>query len=148
MKIRKHSGINQSTGRLKKGYKYSGKKLKSGLAQIVRGSLRSHKTGGRKTDSWVKKKRSRYQRGGELDREWTKKQIKMLQKQLKVSGPKYIPVSGMDRFEVEEKIRKLTRDFNRSILIETKLNKEFTTYPPEKIIPKDILQNVKPPELK
>lgn len=35
-KIRKHSGINQSTGRLKKGYKYSGKKLKSGLPQIIK----------------------------------------------------------------------------------------------------------------
>lgn len=34
--IRKHSGINQSTGRLKRGYKYSGKKLKSGLSQIVK----------------------------------------------------------------------------------------------------------------
>lgn len=35
-KIRKHSGVNQQTGRLKKGYKYSGKKLKSGLPQIVK----------------------------------------------------------------------------------------------------------------
>jgi hypothetical protein len=35
-KIRKHSGINQSTGRLKKGYKYSDKKLKSGLSQIIK----------------------------------------------------------------------------------------------------------------
>ena len=35
-KIRKHSGINQQTGRLKKGYKYSGKKLKSGLKQIMK----------------------------------------------------------------------------------------------------------------
>ena len=35
-KIRKHSGINQATGKLKKGYKYSGKKLKNGLPQIVR----------------------------------------------------------------------------------------------------------------
>lgn len=33
---RKHSGINQTTGKLKKGYKYSGKKLKSGLPQIVK----------------------------------------------------------------------------------------------------------------
>ena len=38
-KIRKHSGINKSTGRLKKGYKYSGKKLKSGLPQIVKSKL-------------------------------------------------------------------------------------------------------------
>jgi uncharacterized protein YycO len=35
-KIRKHRGINQQTGRLKKGFKYSGKKLKSGLPQIVK----------------------------------------------------------------------------------------------------------------
>ena len=34
--IRKHQGINQSNGRLKKGYKYSGKKLKSGLPQIIK----------------------------------------------------------------------------------------------------------------
>lgn len=33
---RKHKGINQKTGRLNKGYKYSGKKLKSGLKQIVK----------------------------------------------------------------------------------------------------------------
>jgi len=33
---RKHKGINQQTGRLKKGYKYSGKKLKSGLSQIIK----------------------------------------------------------------------------------------------------------------
>lgn len=35
-RIRKHSGINQSTGKLKKGYKYSGKKLKSGLSEIIK----------------------------------------------------------------------------------------------------------------
>mgnify|MGYP001191715693 CR=1 FL=1 len=35
-KIRKHKGINQNTGRLNKGYKYSGKKLKSGLKQIIK----------------------------------------------------------------------------------------------------------------
>ena len=34
-KMRKHSGINQQTGRLKKGYKYSGK-LKSGLSRIIK----------------------------------------------------------------------------------------------------------------
>ena len=37
--VRKHQGINQTggnKGRLKKGYKYSGKKLKSGLAQIIK----------------------------------------------------------------------------------------------------------------
>ena len=35
-RIRKHSGINQRTGRLRKGYRYSGRKLKSGLAEIVK----------------------------------------------------------------------------------------------------------------
>jgi len=35
-KIRKHKGINQKTGRLNKGYKYSDKKLKSGLKKIVK----------------------------------------------------------------------------------------------------------------
>ena len=34
--MRKHSGINQSTGRLRKGYRYPGKKLKSGLPQIIK----------------------------------------------------------------------------------------------------------------
>ena len=37
-KIRKHKGIVQTggkKGKLKKGYKYSGKKLKSGLPQII-----------------------------------------------------------------------------------------------------------------
>ena len=36
MKIRKHKGINQQTGKLKKGYKYSGKRLKNGLPQIIK----------------------------------------------------------------------------------------------------------------
>ncbi len=38
-KTRKHKGIIQTggnKGRLKKGYKYSGKKLKSGLPQIIK----------------------------------------------------------------------------------------------------------------
>lgn len=38
-KTRKHQGIHQSggkKGKLKKGYRYSGKKLKSGLAQIIK----------------------------------------------------------------------------------------------------------------
>ena len=34
--IRKHKGINQKTGRLNKGYKYSKKKLKSGLKAIIK----------------------------------------------------------------------------------------------------------------
>ena len=38
-KTRKHKGIIQTggnNGRLRKGYKYSGKKLKSGLPQIIK----------------------------------------------------------------------------------------------------------------
>lgn len=35
-KRRKHKGINSKTGKLKKGYKYSGKKLKSGLPEIIK----------------------------------------------------------------------------------------------------------------
>lgn len=31
---RKHLGINQQTGKLKKGYKYTGKKLKSEITQV------------------------------------------------------------------------------------------------------------------
>ena len=36
MSIRKHKGINQITGKLKKGYKYSGKKLKNGHREIIK----------------------------------------------------------------------------------------------------------------
>ena len=35
-KIRKHKGINQKTGRLNKGYKYSGKTSKTGLKEIIK----------------------------------------------------------------------------------------------------------------
>ena len=35
-KIRKHCGINKKTGKLKKGFKYSNKKLKSGLFRIIK----------------------------------------------------------------------------------------------------------------
>lgn len=34
-KIRKHRGVNQLNGHLKTGFKYSGKKLKSKLPQII-----------------------------------------------------------------------------------------------------------------
>ena len=37
--VRKHKGIQQiggNKGKLKKGYRYSGKKLKSGLPQIIK----------------------------------------------------------------------------------------------------------------
>ena len=52
--IRKHKGVNQQTGRLNKGYKYSGKTLKSGVKQIVKVQTRKTKTqkGGGKTKSW------------------------------------------------------------------------------------------------
>ena len=33
---RKHLGINKLTGKLNKGYKYTDKKLKSGLRQIIK----------------------------------------------------------------------------------------------------------------
>ena len=46
MAIRKHKGINQQTGKLKPGYKYSGKKLKSGLPQIVKVQKKNQKGGG------------------------------------------------------------------------------------------------------
>jgi hypothetical protein len=50
-KVRKHIGIHQTggkTGKLKKGYKYSGKKLKNGLPQIVKAKSKKNKkqTGG------------------------------------------------------------------------------------------------------
>lgn len=35
-RVRRHKGINQQTGRLKKGYRYSKRKLKSGLLQIIK----------------------------------------------------------------------------------------------------------------
>ena len=34
--VRKHKGVDQKSGRLKKGYKYSGHKLKSGKPQIIK----------------------------------------------------------------------------------------------------------------
>ena len=51
-KIRKHRGIHQTggkAGKLKKGYKYSGKKLKNGLPQIVKAKSKKNKkqTGGK-----------------------------------------------------------------------------------------------------
>lgn len=45
-KVRKHQGIHQkggNKGRLKKGYKYSGKKLKSGLSEIIKCSSKNVK---------------------------------------------------------------------------------------------------------
>ena len=35
-KIRKHRAIDQKTGKIKKGFKFSGKRLKNGLPEIVR----------------------------------------------------------------------------------------------------------------
>ena len=34
--VRKHRGINSRTGKLKKGYRYSGRRLASGVAEIVK----------------------------------------------------------------------------------------------------------------
>ena len=48
-KIRKHQGIIQTggnSGQLKKGYRYSGKKLKSGLPQIVKSKTKKTQKGG------------------------------------------------------------------------------------------------------
>ena len=47
IKIRKHFGINKKTGKLKKGFKYSGKKLKSGIPQIIKTQKYKQKTGGK-----------------------------------------------------------------------------------------------------
>lgn len=44
MKIRKHQGINQKTGKLKKGFKYQGR-LKSGLGRIVKVGAKKGGTG-------------------------------------------------------------------------------------------------------
>ena len=43
-KVRKHQGILQiggNSGRLKKGYRYSGKKLKNGLSQIIKCKIKN-----------------------------------------------------------------------------------------------------------
>jgi len=55
MKIRKHIGINQKTGKLKKGYRYSGRRLKNGSAEIVRVLV-----GGGKASTKKKGKRKKY----------------------------------------------------------------------------------------
>ena len=47
---RKHNGINQITGKLKKGYKYSGKKLKNGLPKIIK--CKSKKSKSRKLSNF------------------------------------------------------------------------------------------------
>ena len=53
---RKHRGINKNTGRLNKGYKYSGKKLKSGIPEIVKVKkqikMKIKKVGGKKLISF------------------------------------------------------------------------------------------------
>lgn len=45
MKTRSHPGINQRTGKLRKGWRYSGKRLKSG-PQIVRSVGKTKRGGG------------------------------------------------------------------------------------------------------
>ena len=41
--VRKHSGINQKTGKLKKGFRYSGKKIKNGAPEIIKVKARTHR---------------------------------------------------------------------------------------------------------
>ena len=100
MTIRKHQGINQKTGQLKPGYKYSGKRLKSGLPQIVK----------------VTKKKKK-QRGGEYDR-------KLLHSRLKhsaaIQNAEHYALY-LARLEKED----ITRKLNKSNMIEAKLNKLF-----------------------
>ena len=48
--VRKHKGIQQTggnKGQLKKGYRYSGKKLKSGIPEIIKITNEISRTGGR-----------------------------------------------------------------------------------------------------
>ena len=120
-KLRKHKGINQQTGKLKKGYKYSGKKLKSGLPQIVKINKRNK----RKT-----------QKGGEFDLDWIKKQVELLKKEIKEGGPKEKPYTGVEKLDMKREIKKLTQKYNRSIKIQDELNKEFSDYPGEKNVEK------------
>ena len=105
--MRTHSGINQKTGKLKKGYKYSGKKLKSGLPQIVKVKITK-----------------KIQKGGEYDLNYIKKQVKILKSEMK--QPTYSPVK---KLEMNNEIRKLTKRYNRSMKIQDDLNKDLETYP-------------------
>ena len=69
--VRKHKGINQQTGRLKKGYKYSGRKLSNGLSEIVKinKSVARKKTCKQKVSSKIKKTMKEYKKG-----RWSRKQ--------------------------------------------------------------------------
>ena len=109
MTIRKHKGINQKTGQLKPGFKYSGKRLKSGLPQIVK----------------VTKSKRKKQRGGEIDR-------KLLETRLS-------EVDGLDTADkyatylAKKEKENITKKLNKSRLLESKLNKLFQeTYGPDK----------------
>lgn len=117
MKIRKHKGINQKTGKLKKGYRYSGKKLKSGLPKIIKIT-----------------KKIRNQRGGEYDLKWIKRQVKILKEDLKSGGQGDNPLTGMQKVETEREIRKLIRQHNKSIKIQDHLKDTFSTYPIDKSV--------------
>ena len=110
MTIRKHKGINQKTGQLKPGFKYSGKRLKSGLPQIVK---------------VTKPKRKTKQKGGEIDR-------KLLEARLKeVNGLK--SADDYATYLAKKEKENITRKLNKSRLLETKLNKLFQeTYGPDK----------------
>ena len=116
--IRKHSGINQKNGKLKKGYKYSGKKLKSGLPQIVK----------------IKKNKKNKQKGGEDDLELIKKEVVLLQKDLKSGGPKERPYTGIEKLQMRKEIRKLIKRYNSSIKVQDELNRDLATYPEAKTV--------------
>lgn len=129
--MRKHKGINQKTGKLKKGYRYSGKKLKGGLSEIVK----------------VKKVKKKIQHGGErlrqvggeYDLEWIKKQVKILKNHLKTGAPSGenstgAPLTGMEKVKTQREIRKLIQQYNHSIKKQDDLTKILSDYPVEKVV--------------
>ena len=67
-KVRKHKGIHQTggkAGKLQKGYKYSGKKLKNGLSQIVK-----VKKGRNSNGKYNGSKKNNRRRGGDSHTIW------------------------------------------------------------------------------
>lgn len=103
--MRKHKGINQTTGRLKKGYKYSGRKLKSGLSQIIKIQNKKIKRGG--NNSFLKKKIGRFT----VSKDYDNKKISFdenvkVKKQPFNDCPKQYRVSGMTDIDNENHITK------------------------------------------
>lgn len=119
MSFRKHKGINKQTGKLKKGYKYSGKKLKSGLPQIIK-IQKKKKTKVQKGSS----QRSQ-QVGGELDLPVIKKEVQVLKVYLETGGPGGTPVRGMHRFKAIREIRELTQKYNKAVQTQDELDDYF-----------------------